>query len=351
MVPMKQHIFLFISVLSICMSCKKVYNPDINPPQDVLVVDGIITNEIKTYWIRLTMSSAFDNPSSGYKFVTSAKLSISDNLGNNYKVTEYKNGMYFTDSTELVGIPGRIYTLHIETEDGNIYESSPQEMMASASEDTVYAENTIKTVLVPDAYGQYNQITTAGIDLLTDINPNGDILPRFRFKSSITTESSYSKIGIFLTINYYWWETRSGDDLVNLTGEKYTTASTNIQGHVISFIPTEYNVLQSIEDTTISAYVINRIIKVSKYRLNNEAYQYYKNINLLLSATGKIFDPIATQFKGNIICINNPQKLALGFFETSSVKTEIFTSRPGETKVYQIQKFSPPSSNGFLMYL
>ena len=397
---MKQPVFLFILILSLCMSCVKVYNPNINAPQDALVVDGLITNEVKTYWIRLTMSSAFDNPNAGYKFVTGAKLSISDNLWNNYTVTEFKNGMYFTDSTQLVGIPGRTYTLHIATDDGNIYESSPQEILSSTSEDSVYVANTTKTILVSDGFGGYNQITTAGIDLLTDITNNGDVLPRFRFKSTITTESFFSQSKPNpnpdlpdLTVNSYWWNAGSTDDLVNLTGEQYTTTSLNIQAHVICFVPKVIAVTQHRApaifvdttvvpgdtvhihigtfdtiiiakpdtailktnvfptDTTIFAAVNSRIIKVSKYRLNNETYQYYKNINLLLSAQGKIFDPITTQFKGNITCLNNPQKLALGFFEASYVRTNVYTNKPGEIKVYQIQNYSPPSSNGFLMYL
>jgi len=309
------------------MSCKRVYNPDINASQDVLVVDGLITNEIQNYGIRLTRSSTFDNSSSDYKYVTGAKVSISDNLGNNYKVTEFRFGEYYTDSTELVGMPGRIYTLHIVTEDDNIYESSPQELLSSSSQDSVYAVNSTKAELVSDGNGGYNHIITAGIDLLTDITNNGDISPRFRFKSSITLLSTCGGAS--------YSNTYSADDLVSLTEEKYTTTSLNIRGHIICFVPTVYIVKQDCGD----AGVYRRTIKISRYRINNETYQYYKNINLLLSAQGKIFDPITTQFKGNITCINHPQKLALGFFEASSVKTNIYSSMPWGTYIYQIQNY------------
>lgn len=324
---MKQHISLFILILIFCTSCKKIYNPEINAPQDVLVVDGLITNEAVNYCIRLTMSSAFDDPSSRY--VTSAKLSISDNMGNNYKVTESKNGMYFTDSSELVGIPGRIYTLHIVTEDGNIYESSPQELLSSAFQDTVYPVFCTKTTLAQDGNGQYYTYTAPGMDLSTDINSNGDTLPRFRFKSRLTIEST-NGAGDHQTSTTYI------DDLVNLTEEKYTTTSLNIRGHIICFVPTEYIVPGS------DYYVNHRIIKISRYTLNNEIYLYYKSVNSLLSAQGKIFDPITIQFKGNIRCINNPQKLALGIFEASSVKTDYYTNMPGEKNIHRIESYFLP---------
>jgi hypothetical protein len=330
---MKQFI-LFISVLSICISCKKVYNPDINPPPDVLVVDGLITNENSSYLIKLMRSSAFDGPSSEYNFVNGAKVSIFDNLGNNYKVTESRLGigMYFTDSTELVGIPGRSYTLHIVTEDGNVYESSPQEMLSSASQDTVYPDFCNKTALVPTTEGEYRKVTTAGMDLVTDINSNGDILPRFRFKSRLTIVSQTASGGGY--VDY-----RNLDDLVNLTEEKYTTTSLNIRSHIICFVPTEYIVPQTENGKIVSGYVSHRVITISRYRLNNEIYQYYKNMNLLLSAQGRIFDPIATQFKGNITCINNPQKLALGIFEASPVKTSVYTNMPGQKNIYQMENY------------
>jgi hypothetical protein len=62
-------------------------------------------------------------------------------------------------------------------------------------------------------------------------------------------------------------------------------------------------------------------------------------MNLLLSAQGRIFDPIATQFKGNITCINNPQKLALGIFEASPVKTSVYTNMPGQKNIYQMENY------------
>ena len=41
--------------------------------------------------------------------------------------------------------------------------------------------------------------------------------------------------------------------------------------------------------------------------------------NKQLTTSGKIFDPISSQLKGNLSCINNPSEKVLGFFEASSV--------------------------------
>jgi hypothetical protein len=79
---MKRYIFIFI--ISICSSCSKVYNPDITAPKKAIVVEGLITDEVKPYYIRLTMASPYDSSITGYKYVLAAKVSVVDNLGNKY---------------------------------------------------------------------------------------------------------------------------------------------------------------------------------------------------------------------------------------------------------------------------
>ncbi|HEY4785050.1 MAG TPA: DUF4249 family protein, partial [Bacteroidales bacterium] len=180
-----------------------------------------------------------------------------------------------------------------------------------------------------------------------------DTISRFRFESVVTTEYMYSMmISPTRTDVYYCWYSENPDNLVNLTDEKYQTSSYDIQNHTVCFIPTVYmypvDYVDSVtrKDSLLNASIANRIIRVTRYRMNNESFQYYKDINSLLSAQGKIFDPTAYQFKGNITCISNPQKLALGLFEASSVRTSIYTIKPGSIKVNQISSFNLPSPSG-----
>jgi hypothetical protein len=46
---------------------------------------------------------------------------------------------------------------------------------------------------------------------------------------------------------------------------------------------------------------------------------YYKSLYGQIQSEGKIFDPVAAQLNGNIKCITDPEKKAIGFFEASSV--------------------------------
>jgi hypothetical protein len=134
--------------------------------------------------------------------------------------------------------------------------------------------------------------------------------------------------------------------LINLTEEKYSIANSNIQRHIIGFVPTIYITTTMYKDSVINAPIVNQLIKIYQYRINHEAYQYFKNINSLLSAQGKIFDPIVFQFQGNLTCKTDSKKLVLGFFEASSVKTNTYYIRPGANKVNRTHDFIPPSPSG-----
>ncbi|HUX57903.1 MAG TPA: DUF4249 family protein [Bacteroidales bacterium] len=63
----------------------------------------------------------------------------------------------------------------------------------------------------------------------------------------------------------------------------------------------------------------HRILLINLYTLNNDSYSYYKSLDEQIQSEGKLFDPIAAQLNGNIKCITNPEKKAIGFFEASSV--------------------------------
>jgi hypothetical protein len=343
---MRPYICFFSFILILCLSCSKVYDPSVDANQDALVVEGLITDQAAAYQIRLSKAIPYD--SSGTSYVTHATVWVIDDNGVQYNFSESGNGIYASNPAELVGTPGKSYTLHIKTKDGNIYESSPQLLLPNDFTDNVYAEFATKEILVEDYYGGTSKQNIAGVDILVDIKNNTDSLSRFRFKSILTTELTYSVyVSPETTYYYYCWRTAGLDDLVNLTGEKYGTSSKDITKHTACFIPSynTYSVYDTIHDTTVTAYVNNRILKLTRYTLNDETYQYYKNINTLLSAEGKLFDPIAAQFKGNISCISDPKKLALGLFEASAINTSTYYIHPGQKNVVGIPNMTVPSSD------
>jgi hypothetical protein len=354
---MNRYILIIILILSFFSSCREVYDPKIDIAQGAIVVEGLVTDEVRSYEIKLSTAMPFGS-SIKDSVIENAKVSISDELGDTFNLTQ-TGSAYVSDPSRFVGQPGRSYTLHIVTPDGNIYESTPQILPSNDSKVSASAAFASKEILVQDFSGQFSKTTIKGVDFMADIKYKSDSLPRFRFQPTITTEYSYTIFTYWPSTNlyvrspvYFCWSASVPDELVNITDEAHQGSSNEILKHSVCFIPTEYTHLvdytdefNNIIDSIIPAPVVNKIITLKQFRINDEAFEFYKNINSLLSAQGKIFDPIAFQIKGNIVCKNNPQKPALGFFEASSAKTYYFFIKPGRDTVHTLENFNFPSAS------
>ena len=348
---MKLFFLIVITIVPVCFSCHEIYNPDTDNVSSALVVSGRITDQPGPYTIQLSLAVPYDG-ANVRPAVQKAKVSITDDGGNTYKFTETSNGNYVSNPAELIGQPGKTYTLHIETTDGNNYESEPQTLQPNDFTTNVYAQSSSQDNLVEDAYGGITKVTIPGVDLLVDIQNNSDTLPRFRFIPVVTVEYAYSIIiSPMLTYTYFCWNTSFFND-INITSEKYQSSSTGIKKHAIYFQPANdyfdvvYTDPVTKKDSILQAPIINYLIKLERYRISNRTYQFYKDINTLLSAEGKLFDPIASQVKGNIKCKTDSRKLVLGFFDASSIRTSYYAIRPGQLNVRTLQRFNVTPSDG-----
>ena len=341
-------------------SCYKVYEPQVNTTEKVLVVDGLITNQIDAYHVVLTYARPFNSNGKSTP-VSSANVYVTDNLGNSYIFNEIGGGDYKSDSLQFTGIPGRSYKLHIVTPDGKIYESDSQRLSPESSPDSVYSDYDNQKIL-DESTGL--KINTHGADILIDIQNKTDTLSRFRFTSNLIRQYFYI-IYPFMKpeILFYCWQTVNANSNINLTDEEYSLNSASIRKHQICFLDDNlychalyYSYMEQpyivVLTTFYKTYEIhNRILYLNQYTLNNETYSYYKSLNEQMQSVGKLFDPVAAQLTGNMKCISDPEKRAIGFFEASSVNNSAYivdfrnltNSQPTLKKTPYIL---PPESNG-----
>jgi hypothetical protein len=297
----------------------------------------MITNKTDTYHILLTWAVSFNSGGTGLP-ISEANVYVTDDLDNSYTFHEMEIGNYISDSLQFTGHPGRIYRLHIVTPDGEGYESDPQRIFPAENPDSVYAEFDYKEIL--------ERITglklkTHGANLLTDIRNKADTFPRFRLTSNLVIQYVYEFCPVGGTcIYFYCWKTDNANPDINLTGREYSEGSASIRKHAFCFLDDNlycyglnYGYRYSEEDSTLKAvssrnyqsYMVHhRILYLNQYTLNNETYLYYKSLDEQLQSEGKLFDPIATQLNGNIRCITDPGKKAIGFFEASSLSNSAY---------------------------
>lgn len=304
-----------LSVMMLFVSCTEIFTPKLKSGADALVMNGLITNEKGPFTINLSKANLY-NSTSKISFVEGAKLSISDNQNQSFVLTDNSKGNYSTPDNFNPQI-GKAYTLHIETADGNIYESKPQELMPPQSYDSIYGVHTSN-----DFIGQNNQLKSViGSNILLNMFKSvalTDSFPHCRFSPTITVQYEYTDPSDSV---WFWihkcWKSIPLNDSENITEDKSHSANAEIMGHFLCFTPAlmeGYGMTEPIGFVETILY-----LRINQYALNRDTYNFYNEANKQLTTSGKIFDPIASQLKSNITCLNHPTEIVLGFFEVSSV--------------------------------
>ncbi len=114
--------FIALAILAhLLYSCTKVIDVDLNSTNPKYVIEGIITNEAKSFSVTIKQSVNFSE-TNNYPKISGAIVTISDNAGQNETLMEKSAGQYVTSS--ILGIPGRTYQLNIKIGDKTFTASS-----------------------------------------------------------------------------------------------------------------------------------------------------------------------------------------------------------------------------------
>lgn len=310
-------------MMAIFVGCTEMYVPKVDSDTKALVVEGLITDGAGPFTIKLTEALPYASDSDAEtSSVSDAKLSVSDDENHIYNLTNEGKGKYTLPST-FKAKAGNSYTLHIETSDGSIYESSPQKLLSPQSYDSIHASSTTREYLDDDNVLNSMKCFDVRLDLFNA--PASEAAPLCRFKSNAVIQYEYTYT---LDIDpetdtiptWYWdifgWDTFQLDEEENITEERSNTGNPIIYNHLLSYVPmgtSSYGI------TTSPSVNIIYYFRFDQYTINEETYNFYKEANNQLAASGKLFDPITSQLYGNMKCTSNPSKIVLGLFEVSSV--------------------------------
>jgi hypothetical protein len=356
---MKKDFYFLFCILSFC-SCKDYYYPEINTDLNALSVDGLITDSVGLSYIILNTAQPY-NLDDTVKYGSlhhEATVYLTDNSNITYYFDEDTAGHYLPRDKNFVGETGKTYVLNILTRDGNRYKSSPQKLVPITQPHSFYLKQDVKDDLFTNAYGDTKLIVRDIFKVCLDFQGIENVTPRSRFNTHEFIEYTIPLPGP-PTIIYYCWLSINNDNGLIFTDEKYPAISEEIKGFPVEWY---YKVLpMKVPNFTVNTYDYDtclldeysfvRIIRINQYGINDDTYQFYKEIANQSADEGKIFDPITTQLSGNIKCINDTSKLVLGFFEVSSIKTYTYAiSSFNLNKIVKVDNFLPPEdARGFII--
>ena len=286
--------FLFVN------SCVSEFIPEIKEKQNMLVVDGLITDQPVTNRIILSETVPMGEKIN-FIPVKGAAINILDDIGNQWTLSEKSDGIYCTDSLTFRGIPGRKYSLIIRTYD-DTYTSPLVDMKPVPPIDSLYFE---KVLLKYDYFGY----SVEGCNIYLDTHDPLNETRYFRWDFTETWEMRYPWAGLEVVENGQCWITeKSGKILIKSTS---ALSESDVKKYPLHNIGTEH-------DTRL---FLRYSILVNQYSISADEYYYWDKLKRVYEETGSLYDLIPVNITGNIKSTSDPQKLVFGNFCVSSVSS------------------------------
>lgn len=294
---------ILIIILGI-VSCKEIYNPNIQSPvTGYLVVEGFI-NSLGETNIRLTRTTKLvDAASIIYEHF--ANLTIEGENNESYPLFETDSGKYHSNFLNLNNDVK--YRLHIQTNDGSDYVSDFSKVKYTPPIDSVSWLRDDKGVHIY-------------------VNTHDDINNTKYYQWDFTETWEFHS----LNISSLQWVYNERHEPIGVTGRTPAPDTTvykcwnTVQSSAILLGSTEklsenkiYLEWRSIEPASIKLSVLYSII-FRQHALSHEAYIFYEKMKKNTEQVGSVFDAQPSDLRGNIHNTNNPAETVVGFVEVST---------------------------------
>jgi hypothetical protein len=299
---------LFFFLVCMLCTCIDPYIPKLNAFESLLAVDAFLTNENRSYSVKLSRTVPAQNikPSD----VSGALVIIKDGNGNNSQLQQTSPGLYQTDSLYFLGEIGNTYTLYIKTAEGTEYESEPCLMYPVQQIDSVYF---VKDQEIINNGSETNQ----GITILLD-SRSGNENKYFRWiynewwKFSVPNpkefdyinESTITKVD---QIKQVCWKNNISNEIIIQSDE--FSQSQGVEKKPILFIASDKS----------DRLLIQYSIEVKQLSLSKNEYEFWYRMQQINESGGDIFEKQPFSIASNIHNINNPDEQVLGYFQVSAV--------------------------------
>lgn len=272
-----------------------------------LVVEGFITTEKGPHEIKLSKSAKYGSIFEGYvRKEERAQVRIRDEEGNQVFLTELQPGSYFTPPSFQAEI-GKKYNLLILTSDGVRYASTPEPVLPAPPIDTLF----LKYKKVPT---ENPIIFDHGVEVYAQWQDPGD------------------------ERNFYMWQ-NSGTYLIETNPELHTVVDpfgrrtpapkdccatcwvTEYGGDRSFRVLDDLNANGS-QRSQLVAFIVDDggrydekyLIRIKQMALSKDAYAFLKIVDEQSSISGDIFDPPPASIRGNILNLDDPENLPIGYF-------------------------------------
>jgi hypothetical protein len=299
-----------ILILLMVAACIDPYDISNNGLGAQLVVEGVLSNQLKRHRISLSRST----PLTVREIVpeVDAVVTITDQNNNSISLSEETPGIY--ETPEFSASAGNSYTLHITTADGREYRSASVPFQDGPD--------------MTDVYGKFIKTgnrDTQGIQIYVDTEDpaNKSQYYRWSYVETYEVHAPFPSNWIWLGNNEVTFRI-DGIDTCYVTDTLKTVMIRNTKNldknqviaQEIRFIP---------EVSYLMRYRYS--ILVQQFCMSEESFRYWENLKKMSEQQGSLADQQPGSLPGNIFSVDDPDENALGYFDVGRVSEKrIFLS-------------------------
>ena len=328
---MRSYLMIMLCALFFA-ACEDIYHPELEEMEELMVIEARLVYGQSANLVKIYKTIGFNEMTKSYPPVSGADVTLVDDKGITVKLKETEKGNYLLSQPLQ---PAKKYKLHISAEK-EIYVSAFEEVLPVPSPGSVYmeAEEKLAPASTDESASQLRLVK--GAQLYADVDGQGNAR-YFRFTGRKVCQYTYNvevRGGASPPIPFYAWYSATPAESFNIAAPPDYSVTGKIRKHPLVFLERSVNVYISEAPTVFSGW----IFICNQYAISEQTYRFYSDLKKQLSASGKIFDPLYTQAKGNITCTTDPEKTVLGHVEIASVREYRFYMEPVGTDKYHFHQ-------------
>lgn len=315
---------VFFTILLFTYGCEEEINLDSKQYEELLVVEGAITNEPGPYTIKLSLSSKLESPK--YKPYSGCTVTIYEKSGPSEILEEVEPGVYKTSENGIKGKAGNYYSLDIQTPDGKTYATDFSKMEAPVEISSIeyQLEKKERKNNVKDLVGYQFYISTGTAQkpksyFLWELEETYEYTADYHLHSSMYHgEREFIKDRDSL---YRCWKTNNITQI--FTANTINLKKPKVTNHPLNYTSTRSKRLQH-----------KYSLLVKQFSVDKKTYTYWKNMKEQITSDNFLSAKQPFQLDGNIYNPENMKEPVLGYFNVASVsKKRIYAEYTGKLNI------------------
>jgi len=283
--------------LILCTCITDFIPKGIDEVKDILVVEGIITNDSTI--ITLTRSANITlGKDYGPQYVTDAKVYVECDDGTQFLTNQSWNGNYKIKTGKLN--LNQKYCLKIEIEEMDVNNRG----IGWNTKTYEYQSDFSYPIKTPEIDSIFWLKGGKGQPVKIYLSTNSPLDDIQYYRWSYKEDWEINAEVLLDPYPFYCWNSAESEELLLGTAEKTEW------GQMMEII-------SEIRPSSEKFSVLYRV-DITQNAISKRAYDYFQNIKKNVENTGTIFAPIPSEIRGNIRCITDPGRPVIGYVDVST---------------------------------